>query len=323
MVAVTGLLAQPRAPAEEDLRRALGRDEVTSSLAWIEASEDRAVETLVGLASIVSPSGEEQERARWLADRMRAIGLRDVAVDSLANVTGSIPGRSGRALVFVTILDDLATIEQLQREAERPPHRQGDRVVGPATEVQSVTAATLLAAEALARSGVEPEHDVVIAAVAQEETGLHGMRALFETWRDRAVAWVEVLGDGSEIVYGAGWIHWWQVVAHGRGGHTAETGLPNVNLAISRAVQEILSLPHPERYDDTFVNVGIIQSGEVYNHKPTSGWFSLDLRSMQSEVLADLEAAVEAVLDRIQEEVGIGFEMRSEMTRRLRSACRC
>lgn len=305
---------QPTPTPEDGLTAALEREDVRTCLDWIAASEDRAVESLISLASISSPSGHEYERARWLAERMRAIGLEDVSIDGAPNVVGRIKGRSGRALVFITTLDDLGTIAELQRTDETKPRREGDRVVGPATEVQSVNAATLLAAEALVRSGVTPEHDIVIASVAQEETGLIGMKQLFDVWQDRPVEWVDVLGDGEEVVYGAGSIHWWKIVAHGSGGHTEQDDLPNVNQGIARAVDQILALPYPDRHEDTYINVGIIQSGDVYNHKPVSGWFSLDLRAMQGEVLRDMEHDVTAVLERVQAETGVRFEMEPNIT---------
>jgi len=304
----------PTTTPEDTLAAALGREDVTACLNWIDASEDRAVESLISLASIVSPSGQEHERARWLAERMRAIGLEDVTIDTASNVVGRIKGRSGRALVFITTLDDLGTIAELQRAGGMRPHRDGDTVVGPATEIQSVNAATLLAAEALVRAGVTPEHDIVIASVAQEETGLIGMKHLFDVWQDRPVEWVDVLGDGEEIVYGAGSIHWWKIVAHGSGGHTEQDDLPNVNQGIARAVDQILALPYPDRHEDTYINVGIIQSGDVYNHKPVSGWFSLDLRCMQGDVLREIEHDVQAVLERVEAETGVRFEMEATVT---------
>ena len=87
----------------------------------------------------------------------------------------------------------------------------------------------------------------MFAAVAQEETGLVGMKALYAQWKDRALAFVDVLGDGHSVTYGAITIHWWKVVASGPGGHSLNGGVPNVNQGIGRAVDRILQLPHPER----------------------------------------------------------------------------
>jgi acetylornithine deacetylase/succinyl-diaminopimelate desuccinylase-like protein len=242
---------------------------------------------------------------------MREIGLEDVQIDATSNAVGRIKGRSGKAIVFITTLDDLATIAELQRTGGKRPHREADKVIGPATEVQSVNAATLLAAEALVRAKLTPEHDIVFASVSQEETGLIGMNALYKAWKDRAVGWIDVLGDGQEIVYGAGFVHWWRIVAQGSGGHTEEGGKPTVNLGIARAVDRILSLTHAIKYDYTFINVGIIRSGKVYNHKPSSGWFSLDLRSMKGEVIHEIETEVKAVLKQVESETGIRFGMQS------------
>jgi len=134
-----------------------------------------------------------------------------------------------------------------------------------------------------------------VAAVAQEETGLVGMKALYEQWKDRAVAFVDVLGDGHSITYGAITIHWWKVVASGPGGHSLNGGVPNVNQGIGRAVDRILQLPHPERYkaDRVVVNVAMLQSGAVYNHKPETGWFSLDVRSLDGARVEEVEAAMQ------------------------------
>jgi hypothetical protein len=137
------------------------------------------------------------------------------------------------------------------------------------------------------------------------------MKTLFDAWKDRAIGWIDVLGDGQEIVYGAGFIHWWKIIAHGKGGHTEEDVAPSVNLGIARAVDRIHSLAHTETYDHIFINVAIIRSGEVYNHKPSTGWFSLDLRSMEGEIIQRIETDVKAVLKGVEEETGIRFEMQS------------
>ena len=310
-LAFVGVLTPWPASAQRTLDQALADPKVTSALAAVEARREPTAAWLAEIGAIVSPSGQEHERARAVATEMRRIGLADVTVDAAPNVVGRIRGRSGKALVFVSTLDDLATVAEHQRAAGRKPAVVGDRVVGPGTNTSTTTAALVAAAEALVGSGLTPEHDLVFAAVAQEETGLKGMQALFAEWKDRALAFVDVLGDGHSITYGAITIHWWKVVATGPPGHSLNGGVPNVNQGIGRAVDRILQLPHPGRFPDdrVVVNVAMLQSGAVFNHKPATGWFSLDVRSLVGARVEEVEAEVRRILAEVTRETTIAFAM--------------
>lgn len=290
-----------------------------AEVARLRAREGWAVSLLSDLALIVSPSGEEHARAARVAEAMREIGLVDVEVDASPNAIGRIPGRSGQALVFISTLDDLATVAQHRREAEGPPTLvtdapDGARLVGPGTNTSSITVSMLLAAEALVRlhaEGEGPEHDLIFAAVAQEETGLLGMQAIHDRFGDRAVGFVDILGDGRSVSYGALGIHWWRVVGEGPPGHSLGGGLPNVNQGLARAVDRILTevgaLQDPERR--TVVNVAMLRSGDVFNHKPSEGWFSLDLRSLDADRIEAMEGQVRRILDEVGRETGTALRM--------------
>jgi hypothetical protein len=243
LLAVSAALAPPplaaQQPAREaalerarpGLREALARPETQAATVHIDAARGAAADLLVRIGGIVSPSGDEYDRAAAVAGRMEAIGLASVRVTSDPNAIGVLPGRSGRALVFVSTLDDLATVAEHQRAATSGPRVEGSRVLGPGTNTSLTTVAMLTAAEALIAAGLQPEHDLVFAAVAQEETGLLGMKALYEQYRDRADAFVDILGDGHSIAYGALGLHWWRVEAEGPPGHTLNGALPNVTRA--------------------------------------------------------------------------------------------
>jgi acetylornithine deacetylase/succinyl-diaminopimelate desuccinylase-like protein len=140
---------------------------------------------------------------------------------------------------------------------------------------------------------------------------MKGMRKLYADYRDNASGFVDILGDGRSITYGALGIHWWKVVADGPGGHTLNGGLPNVNQAIGRAVDRILSLPDPEQNKTrrTVINVAILQSGAVFNHKPETGWFSLDIRSMDNATILRIEDEVRGILAQVSKETTIGLKL--------------
>ncbi|MFO8174534.1 MAG: M20/M25/M40 family metallo-hydrolase [Longimicrobiales bacterium] len=306
--------AQETAPSQNQetaLSQALEVDEVQAGLRHIDDRRTETAELLRMIGGIVSPSGEEHDRAAAVARRMREMGLSQVRVTSSPNAIGVIPGESERVLVFVSTLDDLATVAEHQRAAGTGPVIEGDRVIGPGTNTSLTTAALLAAAHAYLESGLKPHLTLVFAAVAQEETGLVGMRDLYREFGDRARGLVDVLGDGHSISYGAIGIHWWRIIASGPGGHTLSGGLPNVNQGIGRAVDRILSLPDAARQDDTRtrVNISVLESGRVFNHKPESGWFSLDIRAMDAGVIEAIETRVGEILTEVSAETGIDFEM--------------
>lgn len=301
------------AVAQRSLDDALSDPVVLGGLDDIDSSRGLSAQQLVQIGGIISPSGQELERAEAVAALMLDIGLQDVEVTDSPNAIGRIPGSSGQAIVFVATLDDLSTVAEHQRATLNLPTIEGDRVVGPGTNTSLTTIALLSAARALINQDFTPEHDIVFAAVAEEETGLRGMRALFDDYQDRAFAFVDVLGEGTGISYGALGIHWWRVNAYGPPGHTLNGGLPNVNQAIARAVDRILQIPDPQLFEDrrTRLNVAILNSGAVFNHKPESGWFSLDVRSLDPEHIESMEQQTRTILEDVTEELGIRLEMES------------
>jgi acetylornithine deacetylase/succinyl-diaminopimelate desuccinylase-like protein len=311
---VRQMAPSPGEDPEARLRQALQDSSVRQGLETLQVRGPAAAKLLVEIGGIISPSGKELERARRVATEMEAMGLQDVRVDGSPNAVGVIPGRSGKAVVFISTLDDLATVAAHQRAAEGGPVVEDGRVVGPGTNTSSITVSMLEAARAYLEAGLEPEHDLIFAAVAQEETGLRGMRALVEELGDRALAYVDILGDGRSISYGGLAIHWWRVRGEGPPGHSLGGGLPNVNQGLARAVDRILtqSAEWQDPEERTILNVAILESGAVFNHKPAEGWFSLDLRSLDLSRVHEMEAAVGRILAEVSEETGISLQLEEE-----------
>jgi len=317
------LSAQPNQPRTPEA--ALADPQVQRELKQIESEKVQMADFLAHLGAIPSPSGGERDRALAVKAKMEEIGLKRVSIGdgSSPNVVGVIPGRSGRSLVFIAILDDLKRTVNAQKEAKHPPLVTGDRVVGPGVDHPSSVAAILAAAKALLNAGFVPEHDLVFAAVAQEEHGLVGMKRLYADYKQSAISFIDVLGDGSKkIWFGAMGRHQWKITATGPGGHSLDGGLPNINLSISRAVDQIFQLPQPRQYKalHTIINVAVIQSGVDANHKPETGWFTLDVRSLDNSVIEKIEHDVRSILDRVATQTTMGqkppihFTMELEVT---------
>lgn len=280
-------------------------------LTWIENQKTNSAESLIKIGGIISPSGQEQERAEAVMQEMKRIGLQDVRMDSGPNVIGIIPGQSAEQLIFVSTLDDLAGVAEHQKATNRLPFISDGKVIGPGTNTSSITVSMLLAAEAILETGIKPHYTLVFASVAQEETGLQGMKLLYDEFKNDAIAFVDILGDGRSLSYGALGIHWWKIQVSGPPGHSLNGGLPNVNQGIGRAIDRILSLDYPTKYKDqnTVINVGMIESGNVFNHKPEQGWFSLDIRSLDGKVIEEIETEVASLIAQVGEETGVELKM--------------
>jgi acetylornithine deacetylase/succinyl-diaminopimelate desuccinylase-like protein len=278
---------------------------------WIHDKKDVAADQLIRIGSIISPSGEEELRAEAVAEIMYDFGLQFISIDSLYNVQGMIKGKSDSVIVLISTLDDLATVASWQRQLNRPLYRVDDHIIGPGANTSSTIISMLIAAQAIMQSGQIPDYTLVFAAVSREETGLDGMKKIYKSWKHRAVGFVDILGEGTSISNGAIGIHWHKVVGYGPPGHTLRGGLPNVNYALSQAIQAIFELQISQEWKDqrTFLNIAMIQSGAVFNHKPEMGWFSLDMRSLSQDILDTLTASVRQILLDVSLKTNIKLEL--------------
>ncbi len=166
------------------------------------------------IQSIAAPTGAEHDRAAWVADRMRALGLRDVTVDDTPNVYARLPGAGGpavpsspadgsnaadengsedgegtghrgaleavnRSRLLRTIMLSAHTDTVFPASVDLTSRREGDTLFGPAIGDNSMGVAGLLAlAESLSRCGPFRRDIWFVANAAEEGLGdLRGMRA--------------------------------------------------------------------------------------------------------------------------------------------------
>ncbi len=72
-----------------------------------------------------------------------------------------------------------------------------------------------------------------------------------------------------------------------------------------------MQIREPELYADrrTRLNVAVLSSGAVFNHKPESGWFSLDIRSLDPQHIESMEQQTRDILEDVTGDLGIRFDM--------------
>lgn len=257
------------------------------------ALDDEIVRNQVAITRIPAPSGEEDERAKWMAERFSKLGLADVRIDAAGNVVGRRPGSTGipedggverRPVVVCSHLDTV-----FPRSTRLEVHRSGPRLRGPGIGDNSRGLAVMLAlARVMDGRMLRTRAPVDFACTTGEEGAgnLRGAKALFAGVARDATAAIALDGAGDErIVHRALGSYRYRIEFRGRGGHSwTSYGVPNPVHAAAVAAARIARLPIPTE-PRTTLSVVRTGGGLSLNSIPDSAWMEVDLRSVSHAML--------------------------------------
>ena len=310
LILVTAPLSAQRSLFDPSL---LGRPDVTRAVDSVGPRATAIVDEWIRLVEIPAPSTKEQVRAAYIRKEMEALGLADIRVDELSNVSGVRKGTGGGpTVVFAAHLDTVfpeGTVVKVTRD--------GDVLRGPGVgDDTGNLLATLEMFRALDRGGVKTKGDLVFLASAQEELGLVGAKHWLETSGVKPDLFIAVDVSADEVWYGALRITQYKFFYTSPGAHTLESrDAPSPAKAVSHAIAAIYEIPLPAiapglgSFKVPVVNVGMIGGGTVFNAIPREAWFSVDLRSLDTATQLRLERAVEDAAKRVGDRERVGFRM--------------
>jgi acetylornithine deacetylase/succinyl-diaminopimelate desuccinylase-like protein len=264
----------------------------------IRATDQETVADMLTLVSIAAPPFGEGARATWVADRLRALGLR-VSIDEIGNVIAEPREESTEPPVIVSAHLDTIFPAETQIEVRR----NGQRISAPGIADNTRGLAAMLAlARALQHAPVPTRQPIVyVATVGEEGVGdLRGVKHLFRPgsrFRD-AGAFISVDGTGQRrIVYRAIGSRRLRVNVTGPGGHSwADFGIANPVHMLGQAIGVIARHEVP-RQPRTAVTVARVGGGTSVNAIPSEAWLEIDIRSESTTLLAETEALVHAAFD--------------------------
>ena len=280
----------PRAPAQADTAATFRS--LAAARARLAAHDDAIVRAQIAVAQIAAPTGEEQERAGWIARRFRDCGLSEIHTDDAGNVIGCRQGAED--LAPVVICAHLDTV--FPRGTDLAVRRDGERLVGPGINDNGRGLAVMLALAAeIDGVRLRARHPIEFVATTGEEGlgDLRGAKHYFGRRGRDARAVIALDGAGDErIIHRALGSRRFRISYAGPGGHSwAAFGVPNAVHAAAAAAARLaaLSLPSMPR---TTLSVGRIGGGLSVNSIPDSAWLEIDLRSTSAEQLDKLESTI-------------------------------
>ena len=275
-------------------------DRLARARAQLATADARLIDTQIALSQIPAPTGDEAARGAAVAERFRALGLRDVRTDDVGNVLATRDGAEHLAPVIVCAhLDTIFPAGTSVAVA-----RDGVQLSGPGIVDNSRGLAVMLAlAESVDGRAVRTRRPILFAATVGEEGAgdLRGAKHLFAQLSAPPSSCIALDGAGDDrIVTRALGARRYRVTFHGPGGHSwASFGMANPVHAAGATAAKLAALPLP-RTPRTTLSVCRMGGGICINAIPDEAWLEIDLRSSNTDVLdrcaADIHQAVRAAV---------------------------
>lgn len=290
---------------------------VKSALDSIASRHDALIAEWIHITEIPSPSKLEKDRIAYLTAEFKKLHADSVTVDDLGNITAIRKGTGGGPRVLIGAHSDtvfpLGTPVKVQRD--------GALLRAPGIGDDTGAVASLLETfRALDRAHIQTKGDLIFLIAVQEELGLLGV----QYWMDHNPAlrpdqYIEVDGTLGEVAYGALRINQLKITYSSKGAHTlVSRGLPNPARAVSRAILEIGKLDLPTQpgtgpYKLPVANVGTLGGGSVINAIPRDAWFTVDVRSTNSQQQDELLSKVNAIAEAAGKAEGVPIKIETPM----------
>jgi tripeptide aminopeptidase len=277
---------------------------VHDAFAWFRANEHELRRIQMEMIRIPAPPFGEGKRAEWLRDRFLQLGLQEVEIDKVGNVTGLRRGTDSKAKLLA-LTAHIDTV--FPAGTPLNPRLEGNKIFGPGASDNGAGLMGLYAVAAALKS-FPVKHTagiLFVGNVGEEGEGdLRGIRHIFteSKWAPRIGSTLVIDGSGTDtIVTQALGSRRFEVTVRGPGGHSwSDYGMPNPIVILSRAISQFAAAPVPND-PRTSINIGVIDGGTSVNSIPESAHMRVDIRSASTAEIDRLEKILrDAVADAVK-----------------------
>jgi len=287
---------------------------------------DEAVyrETLAILEKLVSirsanPPGNENEIAGAVKELLAANGIDSTLVPlskGRSSLVARIPGRESGSIVLCGHLDTVNADEEKWTHPPYKPHIEGDRLWGlGSADMKSGVATIIEIALLIARSGVMPKKDIVLALTADEEHAYSGAASVAESELIDDAQFLLITEPTAGKAYcGQKGELWVEAKFSGKAAHGSvpKTGvsaiLPAMRFCLSLNERAKEFAEHPGR-GRTSLNIGQFNGGWQVNIVPDTAVVKLDIRVVSMEDKEMVLELIEQLGNEEAEREGARFSM--------------
>lgn len=269
---------------------------VQKALAFIKADEAKMIQEDITITEIPAPPFKEKVRGEDYLKRLKALGLKDVRMDSEGNVFGVRPGAGKGPVLVVAAHLDTVFPEGTDVKVKKDPD---GTLRAPGIGDDTANLAGLLGiVRAFNDTGIKTVGDIIFCGdVGEEGLGdLRGMKALFRDNKN-VDGFISLDGGGTGgITYLATGSHRFEVTFKGPGGHSfGAFGIPSPIHAMGRAIAKIGDIQVPKDPRTTFT-VGVVNGGTSVNSIAERCMMQVDMRSNDEAFVLRTEALFKAAV---------------------------
>lgn len=275
---------------------------------YIDKNNDSILREWIAITEINAPSKHEQERAKYIEGLLRKYKLQEIRYDSAGNLIAVRKGTGGGPITVFDAHMDTVFQPGLKIKATV---REG-RVYAPGIGDDTRNIEALLATiRALDAAKIKTKGDLIFVFTTDEEAGMSGAKAFTKENKGKVDYYVALDGGYEGFTYAGIGINWYRHHFIGPGGHTRSRTPPySASLPLARAIARIYDLKVPTNPSSN-LNIGMLGGSEVVNAKASDAWFSVDLRSTDNAVIADLEKQIAAILE--EEATRAGMKVKTDV----------
>ncbi|MEP2278359.1 M20/M25/M40 family metallo-hydrolase [Maribacter sp.] len=278
---------------DKTVKKLLKEKKIKNSFEFIDDFESETERDLITLTEIPAPPFMEKKRAEAFKKMLMEAGLQEVTIDEVGNVIGIRRGiEGGKVIVLDAHLDTV-----FPEGTDVKVIRKGDTLVAPGVGDDTRGLAMLLTViKSMDKAEVKTKSNIwFVGSVGEEGLGdLRGVKHLFREGAEKIDSWISIDGGTVGRVNNAalGSVRY-KALFTGKGGHSwGAFGLANPHHALGFAIMEFTE--NAKRFTDegarTSFNIGRIGGGTSVNSIPFESWMEVDMRSIDSNRLKDVEA---------------------------------
>ena len=261
---------------------------------YIDKNHDSILQEWIAITEINAPSKQEQARAKYIEGLLRKYKLQSIRYDSAGNLIALRKGTGNGPTVVIDSHMDTVFQPGLKIKATVREGRVYAPGIGDDTRNIEAMLATMRALDA---AKVKTKGDIIFLFTTDEEAGMSGAKVFTKENKEKVTYYIALDGGYEGFTYAGIGINWYRHHFIGPGGHTRSRTPPySATLPLSRAVQRIYELKVPTNPSSN-LNIGMLGGSEVVNAKASDAWFTVDLRSTDNDVIADLEKKIAVILD--------------------------